>query len=394
MRQLLIVMFTLLRTVSYAQKELHDKPAGWLTKVPFKQLSGGVILLQARFDTLSQPLNFILDTGSGAISLDSTTAVNYNIPHIPSGRTVNGIAGLRDVDYTKNKHLYLPGLTTDSLDFYINNYDILTSVYGEKIDGIIGYSFLSRYIISINFDSSYIEIYSQGSDVYPQEGYLLHPLFTSLPIQSLTVKDARNIIANFYMDTGAGLCLLVSKQFNEDSSLFMKRRKPVPIQVQGLGGKRQMMLTIAKEVQIGPYKFRRVPANILNDEFNATSYPFLGGLVGDDLLRRFNVVLNYAKKEIHLLPNSHYNDEFDYSYTGINMFYTDGKIVSDEVIEKSPAYKAGLRKGDVIIAVNSNFSGDISAYKSLMQNIGQRVTLLVLRDGAPLIIIFRVGHIR
>ncbi len=126
-----------------------------------------------------------------------------------------------------------------------------------------------------------------------------------------------------------------------------------------------MMLTIIKEVKIGPYRFRKVPTNVLDDEFNATSYPFLGGLIGNDILRRFNMIINYPKREIHLLPNSHYREEFDYSYTGMNMFYVDGRIMADDVIEGSPAYKAGLKKGDIIIAVNTNFSNDIGIYKNL-----------------------------
>jgi hypothetical protein len=364
-----------------------------LPNSPFRQLSGGVILVQAKFDNIQEPLNFILDTGSGAISLDSETTAEFKIPHVPSGRTINGIAGITEVDYAQHKKLILPGLTVDSLDFYINNYDILSSVYGEKIDGIIGYSFLSRYIVKINFDSLMLEIYTPGAIQYPQRGYLLHPLFTALPIQSLTIKDARTVTANFYMDTGAGLCFLLSKAFEQDSSVLKRRRKPVEIQVQGLGGKKEMMLTVIKEVQIGPYKFRRVPTNILDDEFNATSYPFLGGLIGNDILRRFNMILNYSKKQIHLLPNSHFKDDFDYSYTGINMIYLDGKIISDEVINKSPAYKAGLKQGDVIIAVNTNFSNDIGIYKNLMQAVGQKITLLVSRNNIPLIINFRVGRI-
>ena len=392
MRRALLILFIFLTYCSQGQENGY-KPASFITRFPFKQLNGGVILVQAKFDTIGQPLNFILDTGSGAISLDSATTAEFHISHAPSGKTINGIAGVRDVDFAKNSQLNFPGLTVDSLDFYINDYDILTSVYGEKIDGIIGYSFLSRYIIKINFDSLFIDVYSQGNIKYPSGGYLLHPLFTALPIQPLEIKDARYITSNFYLDTGAGLCFLVSKQFNEDSAFILKRRKPVAIQVQGLGGKKEMLLTIVKEVQIGPYKFRRVPTNILNDDYNATSYPFLGGIIGGDILRRFNVTLNYAKKEIHLLPNDHYKDPFDYSYTGINMFYSDGKIISDEIIEKSPAYRAGLRKGDIIIAVNSNFSGDLEVYKNLMQNVGQKITLLVSRSSTPLIITFRVGRI-
>jgi len=391
-RVLLLIIFTLFVSFSKGQ-EVYEKPAELITRFPFRQLTGGVIIVQARFNKITEPFNFILDSGSGAISLDSSTAAEFNIPHIPSGKSINGIAGASKVDYTQNNKLILPGLTVDSLDFYINNYDILSSVYGEKIDGIMGYSFLSRYIVEINYDSLYIEVYTPGRIEYPRKGYLLHPLFTALPIQPLIIKDARTVNANFYIDTGAGLCFLMSKQFEDDSQVLKKTRKPVEIQVQGLGGKKQMFLTIIKQLQIGPYKFRRVPTDILDDEYNATSYPFLGGVIGNDILRRFNVILNYGKREIHLLPNSHFTDEFDYSYTGLNMYYIEGKIVLDEVIRKSPAYKAGLKKDDILMAVNSNFSNDINVYKNLMQVVGQKLTLLVLRNNLPLIFEFRVGRI-
>jgi len=391
-RGLLLIIWAFSVNFSNGQ-EIYEQPARFITKFPFRQLTGGVIIVQAKFNKITEPFNFILDTGSGAISLDSSTAAEFKIPHVPSGKSINGIAGSSEVDYTKNNKLVLPGLTVDSLDFYINNYDILSSVYGEKIDGIMGYSFLSRYIVEINYDSSNIEVYTPGRIEYPKKGYLLHPLFTALPIQPLIIKDARTINANFYIDTGAGLCFLISKQFQDDSMVLKKRRKPVEIQVQGLGGRKLMMLTIIKQVQIGPYKFRKVPTDILNDEYNATSYPFLGGVIGNDILRRFNVILNYSKREIHLLPNSHLNDDFDYSYTGLNMYYIEGKIVLDEVIQKSPAYRAGLKKDDIIVAVNSNFSNDINVYKNLMQVVGQKITLLVLRNNLPMIFEFRVGRI-
>jgi len=393
MRGFLIIIGLFSVCCSRAQETRRDTVARFITRFPFKQLTGGVILVQAKFNKITTPLNFILDSGSGAISLDSSTVEEFHIPHIPSGKTINGIAGVVNVDYAPGCKLSFPHLTIDSLDFYINNYDILTSVYGQKIDGIMGYSFLSRYIVKVNFDSLYIEVFSKGSIEYPRGGFLLHPLFTALPIQSLTIKDARTITANFYMDTGAGLCFLLSKQFEQDSAVLLKKRRPVFIQVQGLGGRKEMRLTVIKEVQIGPYKFRRVPTDLLDDEYNATSYPFLGGLIGNDILRRFNLIFNYEKREIHLLPNSHFKEDFDYSYTGLNMYYDSGKIVLDEVIPKSPADRAGLRKGDLIIAINSNFSNDIETYKNLMQTVGDKITLVITRKTVPMILSFRVARI-
>ena len=105
------------------------------------------------------------------------------------------------------------------------------------------------------------------------------------------------------------------------------------------------------------------------------------------------MIINYSRREIHLLPNSHFSDAFDYSYTGINMYYVDGKIIADEIIKGSPAFKAGLKKDDVIMGINNNFSNDIGVYKTLMQNVGEKVTMLVFRENVPMIISFKVGRI-
>lgn len=80
---------------------------------------------------------------------------------------------------------------------------VLTSVYGEKIDGIIGYSFFNRYIVKVDFDSLRIDVYKPGKMTYPSKGTLLHPIFTSLPVQYLQVKDRVTMPFNFYFDTGA-----------------------------------------------------------------------------------------------------------------------------------------------------------------------------------------------
>ncbi len=393
MRTLLFyISFTILCFAGHAQEQFLEA-AKFITRFPFKQFSGGVILIEAKLNKIQQPLNFILDTGSGAISLDSTTCAEFKIPHSPSGKTLHGIAGVREVDFSPKNSLHFPGLEVKDLDFYINDYEILTNVYGKRIDGIIGYSFFSRYIVMVDFDSLYIEVYHPGEIEYPRGGYLLRPFFTTLPIQTLRVKDEHTVHANFYFDTGAGLSFLMTQEFVKDSAILMKRRKPVAVQAEGLGGKRQMLITIIKELKLGPYRFRRVPTHILDDEFRAISYPYLGGVIGNDILRRFNLIINYRKKEIHLLPNSHFGEAFDYSYTGLTIYDIDGKIIVDDVVKDSPAGKAGFLKDDVIVSVNNNFSNDIQAYKIMLQSSGKQMTVLLLRDSMPRIITFKVGNI-
>ena len=76
---------------------------------------------------------------------------------------------------------------------------------------------------------------------YPKDGTLLHPVFNSLPTETIEVKDARKINFNFYFDLGAGLCFLMSRDFAKDSSIVLfPRGRQVVTEAQGMGGRLQM----------------------------------------------------------------------------------------------------------------------------------------------------------
>jgi hypothetical protein len=387
------ILLLLFRGPVTAQETFVQSPAKLLTTFQVTLFTGGVILLKARLGDFPDSLNFILDTGSGGISLDSGTCVRLHLNPEPSDKTILGIAGVRQVRFLYNETLHLPGLTVDSLNFHVNDYDILTSVYGEKIDGIIGYSFFSRYIVSIDYDSLKVAVYSLGSFRYPRGSYVIRPLIPNLPVINAETGDNRKIFARFYFDTGAGLCALLSTDFTTDSSLLDPRKKQYLTRAQGLGGKATMRLTTIREVKLGPYHFRKVPTYIFDDTYNVTSYPNLCGLIGNDILRRFNVILNYDRRYFCLTPNSHYHDQFDYSYSGLSIYWEDGTIVIGDIMPGSPAEKAGLLVDDVLIAVNTNFTNNIQAYKNLLQNAGEKVRLIVRRKGQLMTLDMRVKSI-
>jgi predicted aspartyl protease len=377
-----------------AQEQFSEPDARLLTTVPFKVLSGGVVILRAQVNQYEDTMNFILDTGSGNISLDSLTCVRLNIPLAESDRTIRGIGGIRKVKFLNHASLKLKGLQVDSLNFHVNDYDILSTVYGIKIDGIIGFAFLNRYIVRLDYDSLRMEVFSQGEFKYKRGGFIVRPIMTSIPIQTLKFRDERKMQNKFYFDTGAGLCFLLSEEFVRDSAV-MRKRKPVPLvtQAEGLGGKMEMKLTTVKEIQVGPYRFKNVPTYIFEDKFNVTSYPFLGGLIGNDILRRFNVVLNYQKREINMIPNSHYNDAFDYAYTGLGVYFIENKVLVDDVVPDSPGEKAGFKSGDVILAINDNYSNNIQVYKQMMQDPGEKLRVLILRNDERLVLYMKAKSI-
>jgi hypothetical protein len=380
--------------VTHSQEEFVQPESKLITKLPFSQLSGGIIIIKAKFDNLPDSLNFILDTGSGGISLDSTTAAELEIVLINTDKTIRGIAGLKKVAFAMNHSLHFSGLSVDHLDFHINDYELLTSVYGVKIDGIIGYSFFRRFIVKLDYDDNKVEIFTPGTFTYPRGGQLLKPNFTTLPQQLAVIQDSRAILNRYIFDTGAGLCFLLSRDFTEDSSVFKTKRRFYTTQAEGLGGKKQMELTVIKSVKIGPYKFRNVPVHVFDDTYNVANYPALGGIVGNDLLRRFNVILNYPEQSIYIKPNTHFNEDFDYSYTGLGVYLIEGEIRVIDIVKGSPGEKAGFKEGDVIFSVESNFTKNIQVYKNLFQNALGKIKVVVFRGELPIILTLNVQDIR
>lgn len=379
-RLVIFILFSYLTGFVHAQEEFIEPPARRLTKFNFTQLSGGVVMVHALLDDFPDTLNFIFDTGSSGISLDSTTVDYFKLTPQPSERTIRGIAGIKRVSFLYNRKIRFEGLTVDSLNFHINDYSVLTSVYGVKVDGIIGYAVLSRYIVKIDYDLYTMEFWTKGTIRYPKGGFLFKPNITTLPVQNARVRDAVTVNTRFLYDIGAALCLLLTRDFVTDSVFLDKKRKLFVKEAEGVGGKVDMNITVIKELKFGPYRFRNVPTYIFDDVNNITSYPYLGGLVGNDILRRFNTTFNYAKEEFYLMPNTHYSDAFDYAYTGVELYYVDGNIVAGDVAAGSPAEDAGLKEGDIIVGINRNFSQNLTLMKQALHVTNEKIKIVVRRD--------------
>jgi len=376
----LLVATTLVAAGVHAQEEFIPPPSQPLTTVSFSLAAESVILVKGIVLGNSDTLNFILDTGSSGISLDSTTASTLGLVPKESDINIRGIAGVRKAKFLYGKQLKLNSLIVDNLNFHINDYEFLSYVYGVRIDGVIGYSLLSRYILKIDYDDQEITICSQGTIKYPRGGHLLQPFIRTLPVHSAQLKDHRRIRSRFLFDIGAGLSLVLSHDFEADSAVIRKKRKRFPIEAHGVGGTLDMEMTVMKEFRLGPYRFRNVPTMIFEDEFNVTSYPYLGGLIGNQILKRFNLIINYQHREIHLKPNSLYREPFEYSYSGMELYYIDGNIVVGSIVEDSPAALAGLEEGDIVIAIDNNANQDFTQYKKVLTSARKRVRLIIRRD--------------
>jgi hypothetical protein len=352
-----------------------------LARIQILQVTGGVVIIQARLAPFSDTLQFIFDTGSSGISLDSTTASYLGLRPSYDGLLIRGIAGVREVPQLRNQTLTVGDLRTDSLNFYVNDYSVLTSIYGVRIDGVIGYAMLSRYIVSIDYDKQLMDWYAPGTFVYPKKGLLLNPQINRLPAYPFTIQELQTKNYPMLIDIGAGLNLLFSERFAKEAGVLDPERKSWITSGEGIGGQIELRLTLLRSLRIGPYRFKKVPITIFDDSNNVTNYPHWAGLIGNDLLRRFNIIINYPAGEIHLKPNRFYYDEFDYAYIGMELYLIDGLITIGFVATGSPAQEAGLEVGDEIVAINKIVGGKLDAYKSELAHAIKKVDVIYKRKG-------------
>jgi predicted metalloprotease with PDZ domain len=131
--------------------------------------------------------------------------------------------------------------------------------------------------------------------------------------------------------------------------------------------------------RIGPYRFKKIPITLFEDPYNATNFPTWSGLIGNDLLRRFNIVLNYPGKEIHIRPNRYFYEPFDYSYTGMELYLINKHIEVGFVAPSSPAALAGIEVGDQILAINKVIAGSLDACKAELNHAKRKITILYKR---------------
>ena len=61
--------------------------------------------------------------------------------------------------------------------------------------------------------------------------------------------------------------------------------------------------------------------------------------------------------------------------------------------KNSPAEVAGLKEGDILVSINKLFNQNLQDYKQAMQNVGQKVKMIISRNGELLEFEFKVKSI-
>ncbi len=345
-------------------------------RIPF-ELVGNHIYLRGRVNN-SELLWFLLDTGAAGSYFDAQHAKTLGLGVQGESKTV--VITFRGVTLRNQTLLIQP------LGFWI--YD------GHAVDGMLGYDFISRFVVEINYENRTINLFEPKRYKHLGSGEVI-PLIMleddsggKVPLvrARITQLGRDPIEGRFIADTGVRGALSFNSPFVEAHRLLQSEQKTIQAPLGGGSMVRESKQPVGRvpNLQLGSFTFKDPVAIFFLDKKGVLASPEFDGVIGGEILRRFKVVFDYSRQQMILEPNRHFSapDEYDMSGMLIIAEGNDFKTLKvRHLIEDSPATAAGLREGDVIAAVNGILASKLSLeqVRRMFKKDGQSYLLSIKR---------------
>jgi hypothetical protein len=325
---------------------------------------------------------FVFDTGATADLLDSSIAKELGLkPNYKQNTT--GAGGTKSYDVILSQKLSLNNsISVDNTHLVLSDLSRIIRRSGKKFDGIIGYSLLKDHVTKIDYDSEEILVYNKIQDL-TTDGYesISFEFGNGIPIPqfdiNITLRNSETFKGKVFFDSGAGLTMLMNSPFAESNEISNKVKKRLISKSENLHGESTSEKIAIKSMNIGGYQLSEMPINIAHDKNGVSSYKDYLGILGGAVISKFNVILDYNTSTLYLKPNKNFTKPFDFPMSGISLIKTeDGKIIIDRVEKTSTAFKNGIRKGDQLLSVNNDSSGNIQNYRTYLKQEDSSVNLV------------------
>lgn len=345
---------------------------------------------------------FIFDTGANSSYLDST----FISKHTSIIKSALDTARMRGAGATAYKQVLL---IKDTIKIKVGSYSHsftnspilkLTDINGENIAGIIGNEFIKKQVLVIDNDRSTLKI---DSIVNPAEyeymipfDYVDRRIYFNVAIE---IREKELITARLLMDLGCSDAIILNSPYFKS----LTNRGILPEKVidhtilhgGALGGNSNGGDFRSFSIKIGGYRINNPIISFSKDTLGAFSKTNYDGLLGNEVLDRFNYSIDYKDQMLYLTKNSKSRHKFNSTLTGFYALKMEEKATVMSIYYQSEAYKNGLELGDTIIAINNKQLANMTDkefYKELKRK-GKTIKLTILRNNKHIDVTFKSEYL-
>lgn len=352
------------------------------------ELFGNHIFIQLSVDG-SEPLDFIFDTGDGlpVIDLDIAEKLELDLNHKASKTSAQGAIKGALIDHNT---IELNGIQLEKdIQLYATSLRHLEMSVGRNIDGIIGYDLLHHYVVKLDHEKMNFELYTQSSYAYDGKGESFHfKLDNYIPHISGEVKlnDGEMLKGEFFVNTGAGTTLDFNTKFANKQDVINRTGNHFSYPVAGLGDTENVHYEgRVQSFTFGEFTFENMPIGISTAKHGIQNNKKVAGIIGNKLLKRFNIIFDYSKEKIYFEKNIKYANPLTVNASGLylQMSKDMSKVLVHRVYDKSPAKTAGIKTNSQVLKVNGKDIGEynLPALRALLEQVNQMVEFTVDQMG-------------
>ena len=360
--------------------------------IPFELVTRH-ILIKVRINN-SDPLWFIFDTGDkvAIVDLERAKSLGLNLQGVVN---VGGAGpGTLHGSYVRDASLGVVGLEGNKqpvvMAIPLQN---MQSKFGHDIDGIIGGDFIKQFVVEVDYPARVLRLHDKDRFDYSGSGESIpttlnlgsHPIISA----DVTVAGRPPMKAKFVVDVGSGGSLVLHRPFVEQEGLLESGQKSIKsLGGGGAGGKVTGRNGRIAELRIGTFKIENPLTLFSQDQAGAFASSEIQGNIGQQILSKFKVLLDYGHNRIILEPNASLRDPIAPAATGAR-FVAEGTDYRtfrvEELLEDSPALESGIQKDDIILTVDQHATSEFTLSK-LMETLEKPVPhkLSVSRAGKTL----------
>ena len=397
---LLISICSSLFNLTYSQNPLkefrfkNDKKSSFT--LPFK-LINNLMVIPVSINN-SDSLNFILDTGVTTSILTDIEGIDSIILNYVREINLRGLGKGEDIKaiHSYGNEIGIGELIGRNQDiFVLNDANLkLSSKLGFPVHGILGFTVFSNFIVYINYDRKLIKFYKsdefKDSRKYRKFKTLQFTFHDSKPYINLEMIDylGKSYLIKLLMDTGASHTIWLDPG-SKINGLKIPEKTTLTYLGSGLNGDIYGYLGRMPKVILEGNAMNNV---IISFPDSLSIAKILGsegrnGSIGSEILKRFNMLIDYPNNKLLIKPNSHFHNNFNQNLSGMELITPMPEYryyIIYKVRENSPADKAGLRAGDIIEMINYVRTVGFSLseiYEIFQSSPGKKLIIQYQRDG-------------
>lgn len=312
----------------------------------------------------SIPAQLVFDTGNTNLLLDSTFYAEHFAAQGTLRKAFVGGAGdgrqMASVDMSGWEYRVGEFAHKDQTAVVLN----LRKILGNNVSGMFGMEFVRGRKVEFNYADKYMRFLDNEQ---PDATYTcidckwLDDSKTRILVPAKIALDATTSREGlFLVDMGSSGTIAINS--SSVAKMGLQGRSDVQKMVYavgGIGGSRTDYLVKLANVELGGLSVSNIRADYSGNATGALADKRYDGLIGNELLERFDVIFDFAECKMYLRANRNFDTPSRYFF-GVALTPQRDHWTVNGLLEGGKAEKAGVKRGDRIVKINGKTPSEMS----------------------------------